>query len=55
MHADITPLAPITNANSLYHIMSVSVLHWICVVAGAAAAAWLLLRSNNSLERSRER
>jgi hypothetical protein len=42
MHADITPLAPFSDRNVLYHVVSMRALHLGCVVAGAVAlAAWL--------------
>ncbi len=37
MHADIQPLQPWSAANSLHRIVSLSFLHWGCVVAGALA------------------
>ena len=54
MHADITPFAPMSQANPLYRAVSLTTLHAACVVSGALGAAWLLLRSNKSLERTRE-
>lgn len=55
MHSDITPLAPFSDANGLFRVVSLRALHWGCLVAGALAFAWWMLRSNNSPERSRER
>jgi hypothetical protein len=37
MHADIRPLAPFSGANPLLGAVSLGVLHWSCLVAGAAA------------------
>jgi hypothetical protein len=34
MHRDITPLAPLSTANTLLGLVSLSALHWSCVVAG---------------------
>jgi membrane-bound metal-dependent hydrolase YbcI (DUF457 family) len=51
MHGDITPLAPYSNANPLYQLVSLRVLHLGCVIAGALGVVWYLLRSNPSLER----
>jgi membrane-bound metal-dependent hydrolase YbcI (DUF457 family) len=50
MHGDITPLAPYSNANPLYQLVSLRVLHLGCIVAGAAAVVWYLWRSNSSQE-----
>jgi membrane-bound metal-dependent hydrolase YbcI (DUF457 family) len=54
MHADITPLAPMSLANPLYQVISVPALHAVCVLSGGLAAVWFLLRSNVSRERTRE-
>jgi hypothetical protein len=51
MHRDITPLAPFSIANPLYQLVSLRVLHLVCVIAGALGVVWYLLRSNPSLER----
>jgi membrane-bound metal-dependent hydrolase YbcI (DUF457 family) len=51
MHGDITPFAPFTNANPLYLLVPLQVLHLGCVIAGALAFLWYLLRSNPSSER----
>jgi membrane-bound metal-dependent hydrolase YbcI (DUF457 family) len=37
MHADIRPLQPLSAANGLHRIVSVSALHWGCIAAGLAA------------------
>lgn len=50
MHSDITPLAPYSKANPLYHLVSLQVLRLGCVVAGALGVVWYLLRSTPSLE-----
>ena len=51
MHHDITPLAPFSNANPLLQVVSLSTLHWFCLVAGAAGLCVLgirrLLREEN--------
>ena len=54
MHSDITPLAPLSDANVLYRVVSLSTLHLSCLAAAGAAAAWLAVRSNKSLERRRD-
>jgi membrane-bound metal-dependent hydrolase YbcI (DUF457 family) len=51
MHGDITPLAPFSNANGLYHIIPLEALHLLCVAAGIVGVGWYVLRSNNSLQR----
>jgi membrane-bound metal-dependent hydrolase YbcI (DUF457 family) len=51
MHADITPLAPFSNANGLYRIVPLGALHLFCVGAGIVGVSWYVLRSNNSLQR----
>ena len=48
MHADITPFAPLTQANPLYRSISLTALHVGCVVSGGLAIAWLLLRRRSS-------
>lgn len=37
MHADIRPLAPFSDANVLYGIVSVWALHWFCLLCGVVA------------------
>jgi membrane-bound metal-dependent hydrolase YbcI (DUF457 family) len=44
MHADIQPLQPLTAANALHRVMSLSALHWGCVAAGVAALLVIGLR-----------
>src|SRR5215510_13781194 len=46
MHPDITPLAPFSNANPLYGVISVRALHVSCALAGAFAIAWWPFRSD---------
>ena len=45
MHADIRPLAPFSPANPLYLAMSIDSLHRVCLLAGAAAAVLLAVRT----------
>lgn len=45
MHSDMTPLAPFSNANGLYRIVSLSALHAFCIAAGMVGICWYLLRS----------
>jgi len=40
MHADITPLAPFSNSNVLYRVISLETLHLSCLGAGAIGLAW---------------
>lgn len=47
MHADITPLAPFSQANGLYRIISLTSLHWLCVASGVLALGWRVIRSND--------
>lgn len=51
MHSDITPLAPYSNANPLYQLVSLQVLHLGCVFTGLLGVVWYFLRSNSSLKR----
>ncbi len=39
MHADITPLAPFSNANGLYQVISLTALHGLCIVTGVMGLA----------------
>ena len=51
MHADITPLAPFSNENSLHGAISLRTLHLFCVVAGAIGLTWWLrMASRRELE-----
>ena len=51
MHSDITPFAPWSSANPLFQVISTTALHLGCVVAGALAVTWLVLRSHGSRAR----
>lgn len=42
MHADMRPLAPVAEGNSLLHLCSMGALHLGCVLAGVAGAVGLL-------------
>jgi membrane-bound metal-dependent hydrolase YbcI (DUF457 family) len=44
MHADITPLAPFSDGNPLYQLVSSSALHWFCLGAGVLALLILGIR-----------
>lgn len=44
MHGDMFPFAPLSDANPLFHRVSLEVLHGGCVVAGVLALAVLWLR-----------
>jgi membrane-bound metal-dependent hydrolase YbcI (DUF457 family) len=44
MHRDITPFAPLSNANPLLQLVSLSALHWSCLGAGAMALCILGVR-----------
>jgi membrane-bound metal-dependent hydrolase YbcI (DUF457 family) len=44
MHADIRPFAPFSQANPLYHLISMGTLHLSCVVGGAGGLLLLGLR-----------
>jgi hypothetical protein len=44
MHVDIQPLQPLSAANALHRIVSLSALHWSCVAAGGAALLILGIR-----------
>jgi membrane-bound metal-dependent hydrolase YbcI (DUF457 family) len=46
MHTDITPLAPFSEANGLWHIISLVELHLYCLLAGLVGAAILGLRKS---------
>jgi membrane-bound metal-dependent hydrolase YbcI (DUF457 family) len=51
MHADMRPFAPWSNANPFLHAVSLSVLHWACIIA-AIAGVLLWLRTRPSRPRS---
>ena len=42
MHYDMRPFAPLSQANSLLHVLSVSGLHMLCVLSGALGVVILL-------------
>ncbi|SFM71259.1 DUF4184 family protein [Marinobacter zhejiangensis] len=42
MHPDIRPLAPLNSANVLHHIISVPMLHLICLFSALVGFVWLL-------------
>jgi hypothetical protein len=42
MHSDMRPLAPLSDANSMLHIIPVGSLHLACVLSGVLAALLLL-------------
>lgn len=52
MHADITPLAPFSDANMLHGAISLRALHLSCIVAGTIGLAWWLHRSVKSEQES---
>jgi len=51
MHADIRPLAPISDGNSLLHLVSLEVLHLACLVLGGVGGLAVLLRSRLGKQR----
>ncbi len=42
MHPDVRPLAPWSDANPLYRVVSLGALHWGCLAAGLAGAVWFI-------------
>jgi hypothetical protein len=42
MHADMQPLAPLSNTNALLHVISVGSLHLVCVLGGVVGGLALL-------------
>jgi membrane-bound metal-dependent hydrolase YbcI (DUF457 family) len=44
MHHDIQPLAPLSTTNSFLGVVSLSTLHWSCLVAGAVGLVVLGVR-----------
>ncbi|WP_424195761.1 hypothetical protein ACMYR3_06775 [Ampullimonas aquatilis] len=44
MHADITPLAPFSDANPLLSLVSLNTLHWGCLGAGFVGVVLLFIR-----------
>jgi membrane-bound metal-dependent hydrolase YbcI (DUF457 family) len=47
MHADMRPFAPWSDANPLFQVISLSTLHWACVMTGVVGLG-ILLRSEAS-------
>jgi hypothetical protein len=41
MHSDMQPLAPLAEANALLHVISVDLLHLVCVLSGVLGALFL--------------
>lgn len=52
MHADMRPFAPWSDANPFLHAVSLSILHWGCIIAGAAAGVLIWLKTRQSRPRS---
>jgi hypothetical protein len=56
MHSDISPLAPLSDANALLGLLSIGALHQFCIFAGLVgvvgwfAVAWLKQRAGASHE-----
>ena len=50
MHADMRPLAPWSAANPLFRVVSLSTLHWACIISGIAGVL-LCLKTKPSLLR----
>ena len=48
MHADMRPLAPWSAANPFLHMVSLSILHWACIISGIAGVL-LCLKTKPSL------
>jgi len=42
MHGDITPIAPFSDANPLYGVISLRALHLCCIIAGVIGLAFWL-------------
>lgn len=47
MHADMNPWWPFADSNGLLGIMSLSWLHWSCVVGGAFGVLGIAIRANH--------
>ena len=45
MHSDIRPLAPFSEGNPLFRLVSLSTLHWSCVAAGVLGLALVGIRT----------
>jgi membrane-bound metal-dependent hydrolase YbcI (DUF457 family) len=53
MHSDMQPVAPVSHANALLHVISVDSLHLVCVISGVLGvllmyAAFRLRRPANA-------
>lgn len=47
MHADMRPFAPWSEANPFLHAVSLSALHWACIIAAITGVLiWLITRPN---------
>jgi membrane-bound metal-dependent hydrolase YbcI (DUF457 family) len=55
MHADITPWAPLSEANALYRVVSLRALHLGCLAAGLAALGWWILGASTASQRDGDR
>ena len=44
MHSDMRPFAPFSDTNPFLHIVSLEMLHWLCVAAGIVGLAVLGIR-----------
>lgn len=44
MHADIRPLAPFSQSNALYGLISIEALQWLCVACAALVMVFLVVR-----------
>jgi hypothetical protein len=49
MHSDVRPFAPLSDANPLYSLVSLSALHWSLVATGILGALLLARRTNRGL------
>nr|WP_315487624.1 hypothetical protein [uncultured Undibacterium sp.] len=54
MHSDIQPLAPFGPMNPFLHLLSLDILHWLCIAAAALAFCVALYRSHRSDHSSKE-
>jgi membrane-bound metal-dependent hydrolase YbcI (DUF457 family) len=52
MHLDIRPLAPMSDANALLSIVSLSKLHWACIALGLAGMLGVAVRKALAGERA---
>ncbi len=53
MHSDIRPLAPFSESNGLFQLISLSALHWLCLGAGIVGLTVLGIRKVLNEERAR--